>query len=114
MWSEDLGIGNDYQAIYAFDEKSKLGLMVKHLFQNISLDRKKGQKINFYEMLWHMILFASWWFQLELIVSSSNSESHVDTAQDVVRVGLAVKESLAFIVTLKIDKFWKVIEKIQL
>ena len=43
---------------------------------------------------------------LELIMarSSSNSESHVDAAQDVVRVGLAVEESLGFIVTLKRGK----------
>ena len=33
--------------------------------------------------------------------ASSNSESHVDAAQDVVRVGLAVEEGLGFIVTLK-------------
>ena len=33
--------------------------------------------------------------------ASSNRESHVDAAQDVVRVGLAVEEGLGFIVTLK-------------
>ena len=36
--------------------------------------------------------------------ASSNRESHVDAAQDVVRVGLAVEESLGFIVTLKREK----------
>ena len=35
-----------------------------------------------------------------MLLASSNGEGHADAAQDVVRVGLAVEESLAFVVTL--------------
>jgi hypothetical protein len=50
----------------------------------------------------HWILFIEL-FSLELIVTlaGSNGESHVDAAKDVVGVGLAIEESLSFIVTLK-------------
>ena len=42
-------------------------------------------------------------FSLELVVllARGNRESHADAAQDVVGVGLAVEEGLAFIVTLE-------------
>ena len=35
-----------------------------------------------------------------MLIGRSNREGHADAAQDVVRVGLAVEESLAFVVTL--------------
>jgi hypothetical protein len=37
-------------------------------------------------------------------LAGSNRESHVDTSKDIVGVGLAVEESLTFIVTLKLNK----------
>jgi hypothetical protein len=48
-------------------------------------------------------------FILEFIVTlaSSNGESHVDTAKDVVGVGLAIEESLTFIVTLELKDMYK-------
>ena len=39
--------------------------------------------------------------ELVVLLASSNREGHADTAQDVVRVGLAVEEGLGFVVTLK-------------
>ena len=38
---------------------------------------------------------------LEFAMSASNRESHVDAAQNIVGVGLAVEEGLGFVVTLK-------------
>ena len=38
---------------------------------------------------------------LELAMSASNRESHVDAAQNIVGVGLAVEEGLGFEVTLR-------------
>ena len=35
-----------------------------------------------------------------MLIARSNREGQADTAEDVVRVGLAVEEGLAFIVTL--------------
>jgi hypothetical protein len=42
-----------------------------------------------------------------MTLASSDGESHVDTAKDVVRVGLAVEESLAFIITLELKNMYK-------
>jgi hypothetical protein len=38
-----------------------------------------------------------------------NGESHVDTAKDIVRVGLSIKKSLSFIVTLKFKNIHQLI-----
>ena len=50
-----------------------------------------------------LLLFFRFDAELELITAlgTGNREGHVDAAQNVVRVGLAVEESLAFIVSLK-------------
>jgi hypothetical protein len=40
-------------------------------------------------------------------LASSDGESHVDTAKDVVWVGLAIEESLTFIVTLELKDMYK-------
>ncbi len=39
--------------------------------------------------------------ELVLLLGGGNREGHADAAEDVVGVGLAVEESLAFVVTLK-------------
>ena len=60
---------------------------------------KPGQ----FKFIVSLLLFFRFDAELELITAlgTGNREGHVDAAQNVVRVGLAVEESLAFIVSLK-------------
>jgi hypothetical protein len=41
-------------------------------------------------------------------LAGSNGKSHVDTAKDVVGAGLAIEESLTFIVTLELNTMYEI------